>query len=137
MDGLGAVVKRNVWLGILRKQYVINTAIDFSKVAEKETPNINIKYVSETDIQRCTTKFTLTEKWEGATAISGIHSMHFAEPIDSDTLGLWKHSCFSNKKDPDEKIQILCLVHDERSNSDACTELLKKSDWVSVMYDDY
>lgn len=137
VDGLGAVVKRNVWLGILRKQYVINTAIDFSKVAEKETPNINIKYVSETDIQKCATKFALTEKWEGATAISGIHSMHFAEPIDSDTLGLWKHSCFSNKKDPDEKIQILCLVHDERSNSDACTELLKKSDWVSVMYDDY
>jgi hypothetical protein len=63
--------------------------------------------------------------------------MHFAQPVGLDILGLWKHSCFSDKKDPDEKILILCPVQDKQPSSNACTELLKKLDWVSVMYDDY
>lgn len=131
VDGLGAVVKRNVWLGMLRKQYTINTAMEFSKVAVNEAPHINVKYISGVDIQRCITKFALIEKWESATEISGICSMHFVQSIGSDSLGLWKHSCFSDKKNPDE-IKIL-----SDDSSDACTELLKKSDWVSVLYDDY
>ena len=136
VDGLGAVVKRNVWFGILRKQYVINTAKEFLKVAKKETPHININYISGVDIQKCINKFALTEKWERATSISGIHSMHFAQPVGLDILDFWKHSCFTDKKDPDEKIEILCPVQDKQLSSALCTELLKKSDWVSVMYDD-
>ncbi|GBM34551.1 hypothetical protein AVEN_77517-1 [Araneus ventricosus] len=104
---------------------------------EKEAPHINVIYISGVDIQRCITKFVLIEKCEGTTPISGIHSMHFAQPVCLDSLGLWKHSCFSDKKDPDEKIQTLCPVQDKELSSAACTELLKKSDWVSVMYDDY
>ncbi|GBM71947.1 hypothetical protein AVEN_163099-1 [Araneus ventricosus] len=126
MDGLGAVVQRNVSFCILCKQNVINTAIEFSKIAEKEAPHINVKYISGEDIQRCITRFALIEKWKGATQILGIHSMDFAQPVGVDSLGLWKHSCFSDKKDPDEKIQILWPVQDKEPSSVACTELLKK-----------
>ncbi|GBL90681.1 hypothetical protein AVEN_219349-1 [Araneus ventricosus] len=54
---------------------------------------------SGADIQKCITKFALIEKWDGATPTSSIHSMHFAQPVGSDSLGLWKHPCFSHKKD--------------------------------------
>ncbi|GBN51894.1 hypothetical protein AVEN_123681-1 [Araneus ventricosus] len=63
--------------------------------------------------------------------------MNFAQPVGADSLGLWKHSCFSDKKDPDGKIKILWLVQDKEPSSVACTELLKKSDRILVMHDDY
>lgn len=63
--------------------------------------------------------------------------LHFAQPVSSDNLGLWKHSCFSDEKDPDEEMQILFPVQVKEPSSDAYTKLLKKSDWVSVMHDDY
>ena len=77
VDGIGGTVKPSVWREVRNGHVDVNTAEQYSIVAQQRNRNIHVHFISKTEIEAIDDK--LTTVWEGVVTISGTHKYHFFE----------------------------------------------------------
>jgi len=101
VDGVGGAVKRAVWRAILQNRAVVNSAQEFSVVANDECKKVEVIFVPKEEIDQIEEK--LCKRWEVAVPIPQTPSIHFAKRKSSSTVYVAKNSQF--------KQQELCIEH--------------------------
>ncbi|KAK2715186.1 hypothetical protein QYM36_009988 [Artemia franciscana] len=97
MDGIGAEVKRKVWLKTLRGLVVVNTAEQFYKALKIDGTSIMVLYLAILGLEGIHSSPESSRRssmWKQP--IFKMHKVHFATPCGQKTLHMKFHSVFSS-----------------------------------------
>ena len=90
-DGIGAVLKYNVWRKVLRYHSVVKTAKDFYYTAQSfTTEKTELIYVSHEEID--STKSTYKTIWENCKAAKQIQTCHQVKVLSHYKIALYHNS---------------------------------------------
>ena len=121
-DGVGAEVKRSVWMAVLRGSAVINNAEEFFNVAKNKAQKIVILYLEHSKIEK--QREMLNTHWNKMSRpISGTHALHYVNPVaENGTLRIYKNSVFIT---PSTEAEDVC--DSQQCRDDDCTVYSSKS----------
>lgn len=74
VDGVGAVVKRNVWQLTKTKNIILHDALSFFECARNNINGVQLVYISSQQIEEHS--IPLIGKWKALSNIPGIHQLH-------------------------------------------------------------
>lgn len=81
VDAIGGNIKRAVWTAVKARAVTVRTPEEFYKTAESHSEKTHILYVSQKEIQECSTNF-LDQRWKNATDVHGIRNIHHLKRLD-------------------------------------------------------
>ncbi|CAH2086564.1 unnamed protein product [Euphydryas editha] len=102
VDGIGAVVKRTLWISVKAREIILNTPRDcYEHLKKKGSGTVQIFYQSNEDIKEH--QPLLEIRWEGLKPIRNLHGKHYFQKSHEST------NCIKGGRTVSSKMEETCL----------------------------